>query len=86
MSAVQRLAVVLFYAAIAGLGVAYALFEHHQANRLVLFIKEMTPSFVILILTAVVYGLLRTAVSVLEELKGASRTAHATLYEGYGKK
>ena len=86
MSGAQKLGVVLFYAAIAALGAASALLEHHQGNRLVHFINETMPSFLILILAAALYGLFRTAVSVLKELKGASRTAHATLYEGYGKK
>ena len=86
MSAAQRIGVGLFYAAMAVLGAAYAVFEHHQANRLVHFINEMMPSFLILILVFVVYGLFRTAVSVLRELNGVSRAAHATLYVDYGKK
>ena len=74
------------YAAIAGLGAAYAIFEHHQANRLVHFINEMMPSFLILILLFIVYVLFRTAVSVLKELNGVSLAAHATLHVDYGKK
>ena len=86
MSTARKLGLGLFYAAIAGLGAAYAVFEHHQANRLVHFINEMMPSFLILILVFVVYGLFRTAVSVLKELNGVSLAAHATLYVDYGKK
>jgi membrane associated rhomboid family serine protease len=86
MSTAQKFAVGLFYAAIAGLGAAYAVFEHHQANRLVHFVNEIIPSFLILILVFFVYGLFRTAVSVLKELNGVSRAAHATLHMDYGKK
>ena len=85
MSTAQRLAVGLFYAAIAVLGATYAVFEHHQTNRLVHSINEMLPSFLIIVLVLVVYGLLRTAVSVLAELDGVARAAHAKLHEGYGK-
>jgi hypothetical protein len=46
----------------------------------------MMPSFLILILVFVVYGLFRTAVSALRELNGVSLAAHATLYVDYGKK
>ena len=66
-----------FFAAIAGLGAAYAVFEHHQANRLVHSINEGMPSFLILILLLVVYGLFRTAVSVLNQLNGVSLAAAA---------
>ena len=77
MSTSQRLRFGLFYAAIAGLGAAYAVFEHHQANRLVHSINEVMPSFLILILLLVVYGLFRTAVSVLKQLNGVSLAAAA---------
>ena len=43
-------------------------------------------SFLILILVFAVYGLFRTAVSVLRELNGVPRAAHATLHADYGKK
>ena len=86
MSTARKLGLALFYAAIAGLGATYAVFEHHQANRLVHFINEMMPSFLILILVFMVYGVFRTVVSVLKELNGVSRAAHATLHVDYGKK
>ena len=86
MSIVRKLGLGLLYAAIAGLGAAYAVFEHHQANRLVHSINEMMPSFLILILVFIVYGLFRTAVSVLKQLNGVSLAAHATLHVDYGKK
>ena len=86
MSTARKLGLGLFYAAIAGLGAAYAVFEQHQANRLVHFLNEMMPSFLILILVFIIYGLLRTAVSLLKELNGVSRAVHATLHVDYGKK
>ena len=69
-----------------GLGAAYAVFEHHPANRLVHSINEAMPSFLILILAFIVYALFRTAVSVLKQLNGVSLAAHATLHVDYGKK
>ena len=86
MSTARKLGLGLFYAAVAGLGAAYALFEQHQANRLVHFLNEMMPSFLILILVFVVYALFRTAVSVVKRLNGVARAAHATLHADYGKK
>jgi mannose/fructose/N-acetylgalactosamine-specific phosphotransferase system component IID len=86
MSTAQRLGVGLFYAAMAVLGAAYAVFEHHQASRLAHFIKDVMPAFLILILVFVVYALFRTVVSVLKELNGVSRAAHATLHADYAKK
>lgn len=84
MSGTQKLGLGLFYAAMAGLGAAYAIFENHQANQLVHFVNELVPSFLILILVVLVYGLFRRAVSVLKQLNGVSGAAHATLYEDYG--
>jgi hypothetical protein len=86
MSMARRLGVVLFYVAIAVLGGAYAVFEHHQVNRLAYFLKEMMPMFLILISVFVVYGLFRTAVSILKQLDGVSRAAHAWLHVDYGKR
>ena len=86
MSIARKLGLGLLYASIAGLGAAYAVFEHHQANRLVHFINEMMPSFLILILMFVIYRLFRTAVSAVKELNGVSQAAHATLHVDYGKK
>lgn len=86
MSTAQRLGVGLFYAAMAGLGAAYAIFENHRANWLGHSIKEVTPAFLILVLVFVVYALFRMLVSVLKRLNGVSRAAHATLHADYGKK
>jgi hypothetical protein len=76
----------IFYAAIAVLGAAYALFEQHQASLIVFCLEEMMPAFLILVLVVVVYGLLRTTGAVLKQLNGASRAAHVTLHVDYGKK
>jgi branched-subunit amino acid transport protein AzlD len=65
----------LFYAAIAG--AAYAVFEHHQANRLAHLINEMMPAFLALILVFVVYCVFRMAVSAVKELNGVSLAAQA---------
>src|SRR5690349_821023 len=70
----------------ATLGSGYAVFEHHQVNRLTHFIKDIMPIFVILMLVFVVYGLCRTAVSVRKQLDGVSRAAHSWLHVDYGKK
>jgi mannose/fructose/N-acetylgalactosamine-specific phosphotransferase system component IID len=86
MTTAQRVGVGLFYAAMAVLGAAYAVFEHHQADRLTHFIKELMPAFLVLILVLAVYGLLRKVVSVLKELNGVCRAAHATLHANYSKK
>ena len=83
MSGTQKLGLGLFYAAMA-LGAAYAIFENHQANKLVHFVNELVPSFLLLILVVLVYGLFRRAVSVRKQLNGVSGAAHATLYEDYG--
>ena len=62
LSTAQKFGVGLLYAAIAVLGAAYAVFEDHQANRLVPVIKEMMPAFLILALVVVVYVSLRMSI------------------------
>lgn len=86
MSTAQRLGLGLVYTAIAASGAAYAFFEHHQIYRLAHFIREAMPAFLILTLVSLIYGLFQTVVSVLKELNGVSRAAHATLHADYGKK
>jgi hypothetical protein len=86
MSAARRLGVGFSYAAIAALGVLYALFEQHQLDQLTHFINELLPLLFILILAFAVYCATRISVSVLKELSGVSRAAHATLHVGYGMK
>jgi branched-subunit amino acid transport protein AzlD len=86
MSAAQKLGVALVYAAVAASGAAYAIFEHHQANRFVHHVKDLMPAFLVLLLVFLVYGLFRTVVSVLEELNGVSRAAEATRHADYGKR
>lgn len=76
VSTARKLGVGLFYAAIAGLGAAYAVFEHHQANRLAHLINEMMPAFLALILVFV-YCVFRMAVSAVKELNGVSLAAQA---------
>ena len=85
MSAAQRLGIGLFYSAMAALGAAYAVFEHHQASRLAHFIKDAIPAFLILIVALIAYAFFRIVISALKELDGISRAAHATLYADYGK-
>ena len=73
-----------FYAVIAALGAAYALLENHP-DRLVHFIEELMPAFLILALVIAVYCVFRTMVSALRELDGVSETVHVTLYANYCK-
>ena len=93
MSKEQRFRLGLLYSAIAVLGAAYGIFEQPQAiDRLansmkqsLLLMKEMLPSALLLILALLVYGLFRTAGSVLERLNGVSIAAHSSLHTNYGK-
>jgi len=86
MNTAQRLGVGLFYAAIAALGAAYALLEHGRANWLVQFFEKLMPILLILALVIAIYRLFRMIASVLRELDGVSRAAHAVLYSNYRKK
>ena len=82
----RTLGVGLIYAAMALSGAVYGLFELHQTDWLLHFFKELMPALLILALVLVIYGLVQAIASVLRQIRGASRAAHATLHTNYGRR